>query len=106
MKTLPLLAAAALGTGLAVSAAPVHAGASASEAVATCKNEIAARYGEEAKTKIHRVRERSVTKVTLIVRGVGEESFRVQCNVDGKRQVTELIDSRGNDVAARTPTTG
>ena len=105
MKTIPLLAAAALGAGLAVSAMPALAGVSASEAVTTCKNEVAARYGDEARTKIHRVRERAVTKVTLTVRGVGEEAFRVQCNVDGKRQVTELTDNRGNTVSTGTTLT-
>ena len=87
--------------GLAFTAAqPALAANDASKALAICKNEVAARYGDEARTKIQRIREGRTTVVSLFVRGVGEKSFKVKCKVNGDLQVSSFSDTRP-DVAAR-----
>ena len=98
--TLPSVIAAGL---IAVGAsAPAMAGPSASEAVTICKNEVTARYGEEARTKIHRIREGRVMRVTLAVRGVADGAFRVQCKIDGNMQVTEVTDTLETNAVTST----
>ena len=83
----------ALAAGLVATTVSIPAMAGTGKAVTICKNEVAARYGEEARTKIHHVRTGKQTRVTLVVRGVTEDSFRVQCKVDSQLQVTEITDN-------------
>ena len=86
--------------GLAFTAAQPALANDASQALAVCKNEVAARYGDEARTKIHRIREGRTTVVSLFVRGVSDKSFKVKCNVNRDLQISSFSDSRP-DVAAR-----
>ena len=86
--------------GLAFTAAQPALANNASEALAVCKNEVAARYGDEARTKIQRIREGRTTVVSLFVRGVGEKQFKVQCKVSRDLQISSFSDTRP-DVAAR-----
>lgn len=95
--TLSIVTAVAF-TGL-LAAAPASA-VTSSKALKLCENEVTARYGENAKTKINYIKNGRVTKVSLKVRGVSEKSFKVQCQIDGKQQIT-LTDLRDNSVAAR-----
>ena len=96
--TLSIVTAIAF-TGL-LAAGQASAGVSSSKAFELCKNEVTARYGEAAKTKINYIKNGRVTKVSLKVRGVSEKSFKVQCQIDGKQEIT-LTDLRDNSVAAR-----
>ena len=65
------------------------------EALQICKTEVNARYGNEAQTKVQRIRSRGDnTKVSLFVRGVGDNVFRVQCNVNDNLQITGFVDNR------------
>ena len=82
-----------------LSAANSHA-ISGGEAVALCKNEVTARYGDAAKLKVRRIRSGRVAKVAIRVRGVSEEPFTVQCQVDGEQTIS-LVDTRDNNVATR-----
>ena len=96
--TLSIITAVAV-TGL-MTAGPALAGVSSSKALKLCENEVTARYGEAAKTKVNYVKKGRLTKVSLKVRGVSERSFKVQCQIDGQQQIT-LTDLRDNSVAAR-----
>ena len=101
MKTLTLVSlttAALLSFAMSQSAV---AGVTSSKAVSACKTEVAARYGENAKTKVHRIRNRKVTTVSLSVRGVTEKSFKVDCKIDGRAQIAAFTDSRDDSVATR-----
>jgi purine nucleoside permease len=102
MKT--TLTFATLGTAALLTLAasqPAVAGMTSGKAVAICKNKVAARFGENAKIKIKRIRGSKTRKVSLYVRGVSEEQFTIECKVDGKQQITLFTDSRDENIAAR-----
>ena len=85
-----LIAAGLIAFG---ASAPALAAPSAGEAVSLCKNEVKARYGDEARTRIHRIRDGRVTRVWLNVRGVSDGAFRVQCQINDDFQVTDVSDN-------------
>ncbi len=94
----PIIAGLA-GTLTLAAFVPAYAATDA-EALQICKTEVEARYGEKAKTKLKRIRSRGgETKVSMFVRGVSENSFKIECNVDDNLQVTGFVDHRA-DVAA------
>jgi len=79
--------------------APAFA-ATDTEALQICKTEVEARYGENAQTKLQRIRTRGgETRVSLFVRGVSEKRFKVECNVDDNLQITGFVDARAKVAA-------
>ena len=98
MKTLSTALLAALA---ATAVQPALADKNAGAAVTMCKSEVAARYGEDARTKVHRIRSTRNTKVSLWVTGVSDKRFRVECHVDKGQQIAAFIDTRDDNVATR-----
>ena len=101
MKTTAILTLSTAAILTLASIQPAFAKMSSGEAVTTCKNEVIARFGKDAQTKLVRLRERKVTKVTLSVRGVEDKKFKVECKINGEQQITLFTDSRDNNVATR-----
>ena len=89
--------AGALALGIFV---PAFA-ADQADALQICKAEVTARYGDQAQTKLKRIRSRGdTTKVSLIVRGVSDKRFKVDCRVDDNLKISGFVDNRA-EVASR-----
>ncbi len=77
LKLAPALAAAAL------LAAPASASASTTsgDAFGICRAKVRATFGEEARTKLKRIKERGSFIVEIKVSGVAEKPFTAKCEV-------------------------
>ena len=101
MKTTAILTFSTVAILTLASIQPAFAKMSSGQAVTACKAEVVERFGKDARTKLLRLRERKMTKVTLSVRGVEDKSFKVECKINGEQQITLFTDSRDNNVASR-----
>ena len=102
MKNLTSLALVAATLTTLATAQPALAKMSAGQAVTACKTEVTARFGENAITKVKRIRSGKVTRVSLYVRGVSDKTFKIECKIDGKQHITGFVDSREDaNVASR-----